>query len=280
VQSLLFRFTAGTPRLIPVMSILVLVFVSIATSVNLTGCGSHSAQTTAMVPAPALPPPIAAAEPVLLFDGTGTTSSDVSAVKAVLSTLGISYATADSNQLNAMNEQQLGGYKLLIVPGGNSITIGQDLSAATTAAIRGAVQQYGVHYLGICAGAFFGGYSIYNGVDLTGGVSFDFYADENKGIHVEPVEISFASSSPLDVYWQDGPELSGWGQIVAKYPDGTPAIVEGQSGTGFAIFTGIHLEAPQSWRGRMTFTTPVSVDLTYAGVVIEAALNGSTLPHF
>lgn len=280
MQSLLLRFTASTSRLIPVMSILVLVLVSIATSVNLTGCGSHSAQTAAMLPAPALPPPIAAAEPVLLFDGTGTTSSDVSAVKAVLNTLGVGYITADSNQLNAMNEQQLGGYKLLIVPGGNSITIGQSLSAATTAAIRGAVQQYGVHYLGICAGAFFGGYSVYNGVDLTGGVSFDFYADENKGIHVEPVEISFATSSPLDVYWQDGPELSGWGQIVAKYPDSTPAIVEGQSGTGFVIFTGIHLEAPASWRGRMTFTTPVSADLAYAGDVIEAALNASALPHF
>jgi hypothetical protein len=117
-------------------------------------------------------------------------------------------------------------------------------------------------------------------VDLTGGVAFDFYADENKGIHLEPVEISFATTSPLDVYWQDGPKLAGWGQIVAKYPDGTPAIVEGQSGTGFVIFTGVHLEAPQSWRGKMTFTTPVSVDIAYAGVVIEAALNGSALPHF
>jgi glutamine amidotransferase-like uncharacterized protein len=217
---------------------------------------------------------------VLLFVGTGTTSSDVAAVEAVLKTSGVSYTTADSNQLNAMNEQQLGGYKLLIVPGGNSITIGQGLSAATTSAIRGAVQQYGVHYLGICAGAFFGGYSTDNGVDLTGGVPFDFYADENKGIHIEPVELFFATSSPLDVYWQDGPQLSGWGEIVAKFPDGTPAIVEGQSGTGFVIFTGVHLEAPASWRGKMIFTTPLSADLAYAGVVIEAALSGTPLPHF
>jgi glutamine amidotransferase-like uncharacterized protein len=233
-----------------------------------------------MVPAPVLPPAVAAAQPVLLFVGTGTTSADVAAVEAVLKTSSISYTTADSNQLNAMSEQQLGGYKLLIVPGGNSITIGQSLSATTTSAIRGAVQQYGVHYLGICAGAFFGGYSDYNGVDLTGGISFDFYADENKGIHIEPVQLSFAASSPLDVYWQDGPQLSGWGQIVAKFPDGTPAIVEGQSGTGFVIFTGVHLEAPASWRGKMTFTTPVSADLAYASSVIQAALSGTPLPHF
>ncbi|HVR22394.1 MAG TPA: BPL-N domain-containing protein [Candidatus Polarisedimenticolia bacterium] len=227
-----------------------------------------------------LPPAITAAEPVLLFNGTGTTSSDVAAVEAVLGTLGVGYVTADSAQLNAMTEPQLGGYKLMIVPGGNSITIGQSLTADTASMIRGAVQQYGVNYLGLCAGAFFGGYSIYNGVDLTGGVSFDFYADEFKGIHLEPVEISLPNSGPLDVYWQDGPQLSGWGAVVAEFPDGTPAIVEGQSGKGFVIFTGVHPEAPESWRGALTFTTPASADLAYAGTVIQAALNGTPLPHF
>jgi len=179
-----------------------------------------------------------------------------------------------------MSEQQLAGYKLMIVPGGNSITIGQSLTGETASAIRGAVEDYGLHYLGICAGAFFGGYSIYNGVDLTSGVWFNFYADENKGIHVEPVLISFPGSGPLDVYWQDGPQLAGWGAVVAKFPDGTPAITEGQSGKGFVVFTGVHLEAPESWRGSLPFTTPVSVDLAYAGTVMQAALNGTPLPHF
>jgi glutamine amidotransferase-like uncharacterized protein len=215
-----------------------------------------------------------------LFTGTGTTSQDVAAVKAVLATLAVGYTTADSAQLNAMSEPELGGYKLLIVPGGNSILIGQNLTTTTASNIRGAVEDYGVHYLGICAGAFFGASSIYNGVDLTGGVPFNFYADEFNGIHIESVQISFPSSAPLDVYWQDGPQLSGWGQVVATYPDGTPAITEGQSGLGFVIFTGVHLEAPASWRGSLNFTTPPSVDLAYAGTVIEAALNGTPLPHF
>jgi glutamine amidotransferase-like uncharacterized protein len=216
---------------------------------------------------------------VLLYNGTGT-SSDVSAVEGVLDTLGVGYATADSSQLSAMSEAQLGGYTLIIVPGGNSITIGENLTGDTASRIRGAVEDYGVHYLGICAGAFFGGSSIYNGLDLTAGVSFDFYADESKGIHLEPVEIFLPGNSSLDVYWQDGPQLSGWGAVVAKFPDGTPAIVEGQSGKGFVVFTGVHLEAPQSWRGSMIFTTAVSVDLAYAGNVIQATLNGTQLPHF
>lgn len=233
-----------------------------------------------MSPTAPLLPAIPAAEPVLLFTGTGTSSSDVSAVEAVLATLNLGYTTADSAQLNAMTEPQVGGYKLIIVPGGNSITIGENLSSEAATAIRGAVQDYGVHYLGICAGAFFGGYSTYNGVDLTAGVWFNFYADEFKGITEEAVEISFPTNTPLDVYWQDGPQLSGWGSVVAKFPDGTPAIVEGPSGDGFVILTGVHLEAPESWRGSMTFTTPVSVDLAYAGTVIQSALSGTPLPHF
>jgi biotin protein ligase-like protein len=258
---------------------IVIIALSFVIAIIVAGCGSQGRQAT--VPAPAaLPPAIPAAEPVLLFEGTGSSNSDVAAIKAVLKTLGLGYVTASSNQLDAMTEQQLGGYKLLIVPGGNSITIGQNLSPATTTMIHNAVAQYGVHYLGICAGAFFGGYSIYNGIDLTSGVSFDFYGDEYKGIHQEAVPISRPGSGPLDVYWQDGPQLSGWGDVVAKYPDGTSAIVEGSFGNGFVMFTGVHLEAPADWRAGMAFNTPLSVDLTYAGTVIQAALAGQSLPHF
>jgi len=255
----------------------ILALACLITPLTFSGCGSRQ---NGQVPPQELPPPIPAAEPVLLYNGTGASSSDVLAVKAVLDNLGIGYATADASELDGMSEAQLGGYKLIIVPGGNSITIGQSLTTQTASAIRGAVAKYGTHYLGICAGAFFGGYSIYNGVNLTGGVPFDFYADEFKGIHVEPVEITRSNDVPLDVYWEDGPQLSGWGAVVAKFPDGTPAIVEGQSGKGFVVFTGVHLEAPESWRGSMNFKTPVAVDLAYAGTVFQAALDGTPLPHF
>jgi hypothetical protein len=227
-----------------------------------SGCGSHSDPASAATAA--LPPAIPASEPVLLFNGTGT-SADVSAVQAVLSTLGIGYTTADSDQLNAMTKAELGGYKLIVVPGGNSIEIGQSLNGSTAANLRGAVQQYGVHYLGLCAGAFFGAHSSYNGVDLTGGVSF---------------EISLPDRAPLNIYWEDGPQLSGWGEVVGKFPDGTPAIVQGRSGKGFVIFTGVHPEAPANWFGPMMLQASVNVDQAYAGTLIKAALTGVPLPHF
>jgi hypothetical protein len=45
------------------------------------------------------------------------------------------------------------------------------------------------------------------------------------------------------------------------------------------ILTGIHPEAPESWRRGLTFTTPASVDNAYAAVLIRAALDRTRLQH-
>src|ERR1700704_3023859 len=92
--------------------------------------------------------------PILLFNGTGTSPNDVAAVVTILNSNRLNYSTVNSSQLNEMGELQLRGYRLLIVPGGNFIDIGNSLTSHTTANIRSAVQN-GLNYLGICAGGFF-----------------------------------------------------------------------------------------------------------------------------
>jgi glutamine amidotransferase-like uncharacterized protein len=217
--------------------------------------------------------------PVLLFNGTGTSPNDVAAIEAILESNHLNYSTVNSSQLNEMGEAQIRLYRLLIVPGGNFIDIGNSLTSSTTANIRNAVQN-GVNYLGICAGGFFAGNSGYNGLNLTSGVRFSFYAAEGQGIRKAAVAIAGAGAPTLDQYWEDGPEFTGWGAVVGKYPDGTPAIVEGTVGSGWVILTGVHPEAPASWRRGMNFITPASVDNAYAGTLIHAALNRSSLSHF
>ena len=218
--------------------------------------------------------------PVLIFNGTGTSPSDVVAVEAVVTSKLLAYHTVNSSQLNAMSASQLMAYRLFIVPGGNSIIIGNNLSSKATTTVRYAVSQ-GLNYLGICAGAFFGGYSKpYNGLNLTSGVWFGFFADHFKGINKEAVAISFPSGLKLDIYWQDGPQLAGWGKVIGKYPNGTPAITEGYWGKGFVLISGVHPEAPAGWRYGMTFFTPLDVDLAYAGTLVTAALTRTTLAHF
>ena len=223
----------------------------------------------------------AAAKPpaILLFAGRGTSPNDVAALERILRDRRLSYATVDSSRLNAMNEHELRASRLLIVPGGNFVDMGNGLEQATSARVRHAVRR-GVNYLGICAGAFIAGHSPYNGFDLTSGVQFPFYSAEVRGIRKAPVLIATPDAPPLQQYWEDGPQLSGWGEVVGRYPDGSPAIVQGAAGAGWVVLSGVHPEAPETWRGGMTFTTPASVDNAFAATLIDAALNRWRLAHY
>ncbi len=218
--------------------------------------------------------------PILLFTGVGTSQNDVAAVETILNGNHLNYLAVNSSQLNQMSESQIRGYRLLIVPGGNFIDMGKSLTASTAANIHRAVQN-GLNYLGICAGGFLAGDSAYyNGFNLTSGVKFGFYSAENQGIRKAAVAIARAEGPTVDQYWEDGPQFTGWGTVVAKYPDGTPAIVQGAFGGGWVILVGVHSEAPENWRRGMTFATSTREDNAYAGMLIQAALARTSLAHY
>ena len=221
----------------------------------------------------------AGAAPILLFNGEGTSPNDVIALANILRAGRLDYSTVNSSQLGRMSEPQMREHRLLIVPGGNFEQIGNSLTPGATANIRSAVQN-GLNYLGICAGAFFAGNSPYNGLNLTSGTTFHFYAAEARGIRKAAVAITAAAGQTLEQYWEDGPQLTGWGEVVARYPDGTPAIVQGTFGNGWVLLTGVHPEAPASWRRGMDFSTPVETDTAYAAALFRAALNREALPHY
>src|SRR5262249_16420373 len=183
--------------------------------------------------------------------------NDVRAVEAILNGRGLAYVAMNSRQLNRMSASELTAYRLLIVPGGNYITMGNSLTADTTTNIRKSIQE-GLNYLGICAGGLLAGNAACNSLNLTSGVRFGFYAEGNRGVHKAAVLVSGVGAPALEQYWEDGPQFTGWGLVVGKYPDGTPAVVEGTCGKGRVILCGVHPEAPENWRRGMKFTTPAS----------------------
>lgn len=217
--------------------------------------------------------------PILLFNGKGASAGDVAAFETILSDTHLDYVLVNSSRLNEMSEAQLRQHRLLIIPGGNFIDMGNGLSASAAANLRNAVHE-GLNYLGVCAGAFLAGDLRFNSLNLTSGVRFGFYSAENRGIRKTAVAIASPRAATLDQYWEDGPQLTGWGEVVGKYPDGTPAVVEGTFGSGWVILAGVHPEAPDAWRRGMVFTTPASEDHAYAGTLINAALNRTALPHY
>jgi glutamine amidotransferase-like uncharacterized protein len=219
--------------------------------------------------------------PVLLFTGAGTSRNDFTAVETILDESHLDYSTVNSSQLNGLAQSQLSRYRLLIVPGGNFVEMGNSLTSSATANIRNAVNG-GLGYLGICAGGFLAGHfpAPYKSFDLSSGVKFRFYSAEAAGVRKAAVRITTPEGPTLDQYWEDGPQFTGWGQVVGKYPDGTPAIVEGKVGAGWVILSGVHPEASESWRRGIAFHTPVSADTAYAQTLILAALNRAMLAHY
>jgi hypothetical protein len=55
---------------------------------------------------------------------------------------------------------------------------------------------------------------------------------------------------------------------------------KGTFGEGGVVLSGIHAEAPESWRRGMNFTTPVGASRAYAATLVDAALNRRRLPHY
>lgn len=213
---------------------------------------------------------------VLLFNGTGV-DYEWPSLEAVLKSNAIPYVTANSGQLNRMTVQELSQYKLLLIPGGNSIVIANHLTPTALANVHTAVTVNGLNYLGICAGSWVASDSL----DLTSGVRFDVYPDWNKSHNPEALWISFpAPQAKLSIYWHDGPQLNGWGLVVGTYPTGSAAIAEAYAGKGFVVLSGVHPDAPASWRTCCKFGTPLQVDLAYTATLIKAAMNATFLPHF
>ena len=217
--------------------------------------------------------------PILLFNGKGASAGDVAAFETILSDAHLDYVLVNSSRLNDLSEAQLRQHRLLIIPGGNFIDMGNGLIRAAAVNVRNAVHE-GLNYLGVCGGAFLAGDLPFNSLNLTSGVRFGFYSAENRGIRKAAVAIASPGAATLDQYWEDGPQLTGWGAVVGKYPDGTPAVVEGTFGSGWVILAGVHPEAPDAWRRGMVFTTPASADNAYAATLINAALNRTALPHY
>ena len=171
---------------------------------------------------------------ILLFNGTGVSVNDVAAIETILRDRGLDYATADSEQLNGMSESQLGAYRLLDCAGRELHRDGRQFDVRGDPKIRQAVEG-GLNYLGICAGGFLAADGEYKCFNLTSGVRFGFYSAEEQGIRKAAVAIAGVDTPALEHYWEDGPQFTGWGTVVGKYPDGTPAIAQGDVGKGWVI---------------------------------------------
>ena len=187
----------------------------------------------------------------------------------------------DSSHLNAMTMDQLASCGMIVWPGGYAKVMSQSLIRATRERIRQAVTERGVGLVGFCAGAFITG-SYESGAWGLGliPVDFDYYQLEYQGVEADTIDVTLADRISRSLLWYRGPGLDGFGSVVARHPDGSPALAKGWVGKGFVFISGPHPEGPQSWRDSFGLTDPDGLDFELDGRIFDATLNQAPMPAF
>jgi glutamine amidotransferase-like uncharacterized protein len=221
----------------------------------------------------------------LLFAGSGTWGTEVSNLENIMDSNGMSYQVVTSSQLDAMSVDQIAQFGLLIFPGGSGGTEAGSLSAQTHANLREAVQVRGVSYIGFCAGSFIAqspapasGQDVSYGLGVVAGPELDYYYLENQGTDIAMTPLTFADGSTQDILWYGGPVTpSTAGGVIAKYPDGNPAITELWSGKGFVILSGVHPTANQATLSALGMSSTDGTHQDTAFKLLNAALHQQPL---
>ena len=251
---------------------------------TLTGTGSSGPVATNSPPTEK--PPRNYKIDALLFSGSGTWSIEVASLEDILTSHGVSFQKVTSAEMNTMNVADFANFGLLIFPGGSGGTQAGSLSSATKAALREAVQVRGVSYVGFCAGAFIAvapkpaaGKDVSYGLGIVPGSELEYYYLENQGVPMAMTKNTFADGTSRDVLWYGGPMTPNTpGTVVAKYPDGSPAISEMWSGNGFVMISGPHPAAPPA--AKAGFNDSDGADYDLAWTLMSAALHQQPLPVF
>jgi hypothetical protein len=219
---------------------------------------------------------------ILIYAGDSAAYDDPEALASIAESKGLTHRSVSSEELNQMSLDDLSKFGAIAWPGGYAGRMSDSLTQQTRDNIRRAVQERGVSFVGICAGAF-----IAVSPDTTWGFSIvkaetlPYYHLEDEGTDDAMVGVSFTQGSALtstangdrQLVWWGGPSLPEWkGGVIARYSDNhQPAIAQTWAGNGLVILSGPHPEAPDNWRSKLGLDDSDGLDQEIAGQMLMAA---------
>jgi glutamine amidotransferase-like uncharacterized protein len=223
----------------------------------------------------------------LIYAGEATAFGDAESIERILSGHQVSYRKVTSAEMNAMTLEELKKFKVIIWPGGYAGQMSESLETSTRERIRSVVNEHGVSYVGICAGAFIA-VSPAPSANEAGprwGLSLitlpedpesllPYYYLEEQGIEEAMVEVELANQPNQSWVWWGGPYLPEVPEgVVARYKKtGQPAVIQTWANKGFVVLAGPHPEAPEDWRTKLGLADSDGLDHDLAWQMFEAAL--------
>lgn len=191
---------------------------------------------------------------VLIYDGTGTMGTSVNGIENCLNEINNESSNIKFNYSTSVeiNSETLGGYDVLIIPGGDTSEYIQN-SDIDNSSIKQFLSD-GNGYLGICAGAYAAtnyvdGY--YGGWGLEPDVNAENVNYEgNLTISTTSLGKHLTSSSDITIFHENGPALytNDTSHIISTYSDnntgyeGYADMVGEDYGSGRVILSGSHPE--------------------------------------
>jgi len=217
----------------------------------------------------------------LIYHGVATAFGDVESIGGILDHLGISYQDVTSEELNRMSLEDLSQFGMIVWPGGYAGQMSRSLEPSTRDRIRRAVQERGVSFVGICAGAFIavspaapkGAEGPDWGLSIISTETLPYYHLEDEGVDYSLVDLDLPQGDKLGVVWWGGPTLPEVSHgVIARYGDNhQPAVIQTQAGLGFVILSGPHPEAPASWRSKLGLAESDGLDHELAARLFKSA---------
>lgn len=222
---------------------------------------------------------------LLIYDGTAAAYYDDDSLQSIAESKGLKVKRATSAEINNMTLDDLAGYGAIVWPGGYADEMSKSLTADTRGRIRQAVLDRGVGYMGICAGAWMGvgpkpsGNPDW-GLALVPSPVLDEWTPPGAGPDdFVMVDVKVAGQGKSrNMAWWGGPKLPEIpGGVMARYGDGTPAMVQTWEGHGFVVLTSPHPEAPQIWRDEHSASDSDGLDFDLALGLMKAAMDQKPL---
>jgi hypothetical protein len=225
---------------------------------------------------------------VLIYGGEGTWRAEINSLKKILFLNGATYLEVNAPQLNALSLESLLKYKLLVIPGGDSLRVTKALLVETLVRLRSAVKFGGLNYLGFCSGAWLAvaphplpGQGLTYGLGLIEESVLKETILHNQGLKYSIVKASFADGEVRDQLWYGGPitpEIPG--KVFARYPDGTAAISQISSGQGLVILSGLHPTADKNILAALGLIDRAAITPEIAWKVLSSGISHQALPSF
>ena len=208
---------------------------------------------------------------VLLLTGGGTRDSDNQALQSMLNQRSLTFRVVSFTELNALPQEDLAKFGVILWPGGNFSQQARALTAQTRERLKYAILQNGVGFLGFGAGAWAAG-STSTGLGLVRERLWVF-EPRSRGKSGTQVSIDFPDGSTRTLAWREGPELGSWGNVMGRYPNGKTAAAEGRAGKAHVLLSGPEPQGAITQRNRNSRPTETNLDLAYAW--IQVVLNPS-----